>query len=408
MSNVYDATNDQLTKKRTQAQGQTQNIAEAIAGGAQPQQAPAPAPSSNLGWVPKDHPLYGTPGYVGSEVTPLPGEVDDVGPTFKPNPNLPPELAQPTAQPQQSLGWVPSDHPLYGTPGYVGSSPAPTAPTPPPSPTLPPEAQPMTPTPDPGTPAPGTPPPAGTPGAPTPGQPAPPPTTVPGAFQQALLAKLTQDPNDVSTNTAEIKGAVDANRLAGQRSAERQRAMARERQVAQGITGGATDVELQGIEQDRGEREGAFEGNLVAKAAQDRRNELMTVLTLAGNQMTNEQSLALQKELAGLDATLKREGMAQTKELAGQDFGLRREGLTQQKQLAELDAAIRREGMREQSGLGEKELGLRGELGRGNLNLGLLGLLQNNDQFGKQLGFNAGLAGANLNQNALLALLGGL
>lgn len=199
-----------------------------------------------------------------------------------------------------------------------------------------------------------------------------PPQTVQGAFQKALLSKLGSDPNNVSTSSPELRGAVDANRLAQQRSSERQRQAARERQVAQGITGGGAETEMTGIEQNRGAQEAAFEGNLVAKAASDRRNELTQYMAMAGNQLSQQEQLAAQKELAHLDAEIRRAGIAQ------------------------------------QGALGGRDLDLRDKLGTWNLNLGLLGLLQNNDQFGKSLGFQSGLAGAQLNQQALLSLLGGL
>jgi hypothetical protein len=44
----------------------------------------------------------------------------------------------------------------------------------------------------------------------------------------------------------------------------------------------------------------------------------------------------------------------------------------------------------------------------GNLDLGRLGLNLNNQQFDKRLSLDAGLGQAGLNQQALLALLGGL
>jgi hypothetical protein len=45
---------------------------------------------------------------------------------------------------------------------------------------------------------------------------------------------------------------------------------------------------------------------------------------------------------------------------------------------------------------------------KASLNLGLLSALLSNDQFGRSLGQNASQFGAQLDQNGLLALLGGL
>jgi hypothetical protein len=47
-------------------------------------------------------------------------------------------------------------------------------------------------------------------------------------------------------------------------------------------------------------------------------------------------------------------------------------------------------------------------LGSGQLNLGLLSALLNDQQFGQNLGAQLGMFGANLNQSALLSLIGGL
>lgn len=208
--------------------------------------------------------------------------------------------------------------------------------------------------------------------APVAGQPGQPPTTVAGAFQQALLSKLTADPSQVSAQSPEISGAIQSGRLADQRALERQRGIAREQQVANGITGGGADAGLGAIEQQVREGQAMRESGLVGDLAKRKEAALMTALGLAGNQINAEEARALQRELG----------------------------------LGDLD--VRRAGLGAQTALGQGDLALREKLGMGNLNLGLLGLLQGGDLAGKQMGLTAGIEGARLNQSALLGLLNGL
>lgn len=181
--------------------------------------------------------------------------------------------------------------------------------------------------------------------------------TVAGAFNNALLNKL--QPGALNAQNPQISGAIQANRVAGQRQFERDRALAAERAASQGLDQNAMNTQLAGLSQARGQNEAAFEGNAVMQLGQQQQNQLMQAIQIAANQGNVEQENALRRELAQLQATL-----------------------------------------------GREELGLRGELGRGQLNLGLAGLLQGGQQFNQQLGANLGMFGAQLNQEALLRALG--
>jgi hypothetical protein len=356
MANMFDPNQPQKKPQDPQQPDQNMFGPGPAGGNLFAPQAPAPSP-------------VGGGNMFGGDVTPLPGEVDDISPTSRRIPNLPPGVDQtmnrpgipstpPVLESAQGPGLVPNTAPVAGEGSNSGAFV-----------TLPSGAQVPRSHPDAiaagmgdsAAPAPG--------GAPAPGQP---PTTVKGAFQSALLAKLNSDPNDVSTKSAEIAGAVQAGRLSDQRGAERARQIARERQVAQGITGGGAQTELDGIEQQRGESAAMRESGLVGDLAKRKEAALLQTLALAGNQLSGEETRALQERLGMLDATIRREGIAQQGQLGGRD------------------------------------LDLRDKLGSGNLNLGLLGLLSGREQFGQQLGLQAGIAGANLNQQALLSLLGGL
>lgn len=322
----------------------------------------------NGGMVPKDHPLYlQEQGSLPPEAQPRPVTPEtniEVKDTFggPHNPDGTPTehtVESPSSAPMTpaqaasaGLGWVPQGHPLYGTPGYVGSQPAAAAPGGAPA----------------GASAPG--------GQPqntqqvlnTPVSQAP-PTTVTGAFQQALMNRLNQGPADAS-NPA-ISGAINANRVAEQRGEERQRRQLAAMAAAQGYdNSGAFDSQRLGLAQNRAEREADFAGNAVRDLARQQSQEIMSALALGGGMLSDQDRLALQERLANLDAQLRREGLSA------------------------------------QTSLGQGDLALRGELGRGQLNLGLLGALLQNQQFGQNLGANLGMFNASQDSSNLRALLG--
>src|SRR5687768_12790461 len=105
------------------------------------------------------------------------------------------------------------------------------------------------------------------------------PQTGTGALQGALLNKLTHGPS--TADSPQLKGAIDANKLAEQRSMERGQAQAAETAAAQGLDPTAMGSISRGLEQNRAQREGAFAGNLVAdkQGEQDRMLASMLGLT---------------------------------------------------------------------------------------------------------------------------------
>lgn len=200
-----------------------------------------------------------------------------------------------------------------------------------------------------------------------PGQPA----TVAGSFQQALVNKLNAQP--VSAASPSVQPAIQANQLSERRGFDRNRALLAEQNAASGLSAsGGNNAMVRGLAQDRAGREGTFAGNAVMDGNKLQSAEIMAALGLGGNLLNAIDQRELQRY--GIDT----------------------------------DAALRREGLGATTSLGRDDIALRGELGRGNLNLGLLGLLQGGEQFGQSLGLQAGLGQASLNQQALLALLGGL
>ena len=72
-----------------------------------------------------------------------------------------------------------------------------------------------------------------------------------------------------------------------------------------------------------GQRTGTFEAGLIGRELEARRTEIQSALDALGGLLSGEQRLALQSQLANLDAALRREG-----------YGLQREGMSLQQDLA--------------------------------------------------------------------------
>jgi hypothetical protein len=124
---------------------------------------------------------------------------------------------------------------------------------------------------------------------------------------------------------------------------------------AQGMQGsGAATVERRMIDEASARNQGQFEAQLVGQELQSRRDEIQNALASLGGMIDNDQKLALQRELAALDAALKRESLAQT------------------------------------GALGSQDLSLRDKLGTGALNVDMIRALLQNQQFGDELGYNVG------------------
>lgn len=198
------------------------------------------------------------------------------------------------------------------------------------------------------------------------------PTTVAGAFQQALVNRLTA-PAPSESDPA-ISGAITANKNTEQRGMEKTRALLAERAASQGLDQNAMTTQLTGAQGESAGRQAAFAGNAVMQQAQQQAQQLSAALALGGSMLSQQDQLAMQDKLAQLNAQIQRESIGQ------------------------------------QGALGQGDLSLRRDLGQGNLNLGLLSTLLNNQQFGQGLSADLGKFNASANSSnlsSLLAALGG-
>lgn len=167
------------------------------------------------------------------------------------------------------------------------------------------------------------------------------------SVRDQILALLTQDPNAIDPNSPALTAQRDAFNLTQARGVEQQRNALAERLAASGGAsaggGGALDAGIQQIHQGSTDAAAEFEGLLMARELQSRREQIAHALQLGTGLFTAEQQMALQS------------------------------------QLGHLDAEIRKLGIQTQ-----------GQLGLGQLNLGLLNTLAGNQQFYDNLGWDMG------------------
>lgn len=275
-------------------------------------------------------------------MTTYPNQLDSTMPV-KPQAPQPPQddpFAAMGGGVQVNGGWVPKSHPL----AQQSSAPPPAQPT--------------------------------QPGAAAPGQganvaaPTGPPQTVNDAFRQSLMSQLTAPVGQV--NQAELQPQMNAYRTAQQRSQARAQNTLAETAAREGTnTSGGFLSDTLGLEQARGESEGAFEATLIAQQFQQQYARLQQAMQLA------------------------------------QQYGTAQDQLAVQQKLAELQAAIQREGLSVQSMLGSGDLALRGELGRGQLALSGRELDSRNRYNDLLLGRDYTQMQLQANRDAILAALGG-
>lgn len=189
-----------------------------------------------------------------------------------------------------------------------------------------------------------------------------------GRFENSIREQVMRmmDQNQPVTNADQINALPESaafNRVT-ERSADAARMRSAEQRAAQGVgqnqhgeVGGALggDIENQNI--GMAEQMQAHQSQMVLQDLQQRRQSLQQALQIGAGIMNADQQRELQRQLAALDASIKTE-------------------------------------------LGRADIGLRGQLGGGQLSLGLLQALLGNQFNYDQLGLNAGQIEAMLNQQS--------
>lgn len=172
--------------------------------------------------------------------------------------------------------------------------------------------------------------------------------------RNSWLQQATQ-PTAVDTNDPNFRQQADTFAAAQERSRRNAVADQAESFSTAGMGGSGAQSTADRMAMERaGQATGAFESQLIAKELQNKRNEIQQALSSLGSMISSDQKNMLTKQLADLDAALKREGISSN------------------------------------SGLGYAELGLKDKLGTGALNADLMRALLANQQHGNglSLGFS--------------------
>ncbi len=307
---------------------------------------PAPTPNpfphggsfvEGVGWVDSNHPLYQAP------TAPAPAPAAPTAPAAAPPPAAP--TAQPPVPgwlPYGDGGWAPPDHPAV----------APTAPAAPPAAAAPPPAPP---------PAPAAP---AAPGA------APAAPATPQSLQQVFRDSIQQTllgptPEEYAANAATGPEA-NAFKTSAQRSAERQRRQAAHSNAIAGGTANSPQLAMasRGIEQQRGESESQFIGELTGQRLEARRNELMNLYQIVAAMGDSQEARDLQREIANMNAAIERSRVDVSRQQVTNQRDLGLADIDVRRLLGQGDLDLRRYGIDtaretdlDQLGLGYSQLG---------------------------------------------------
>jgi len=177
--------------------------------------------------------------------------------------------------------------------------------------------------------------------------------------RNSYLERATQGTN-VSVNDQTIQAQAQPYAAAQDRARRQYLSEAAERASAQGLgDSGAMEMERRFASERMGQNVGLFEAELVGREIESRRAEIKEALSGMMGLVSNDQMLALQRELAALDAQMKELGITTGARTAADELALR-----------------------------GRDLDLRSQLGNRGLDLDSQRIQLQNSQFGDQLGFN--------------------
>jgi hypothetical protein len=189
--------------------------------------------------------------------------------------------------------------------------------------------------------------------------------TVRNSYLERAVQPLNVDPNDPI-----IQQQVQPFAAAQERGRRQTLSEAAERASAKGLgDSGALDAERRLAGERAGQATGLFESQLVGKEIETRRDEIKDALVNLKGMLSDDQVRALQKEMAELDAAVKKLGIA-----AGTDTA-------------------------------SSEIALKRQLGLGGMNIDLMRLLMQDRQFADTMGFNVADREAFYNNAALQNLM---
>lgn len=186
--------------------------------------------------------------------------------------------------------------------------------------------------------------------------------------RNSLLAKATQDTH-VDTNDPNFRQQADTF-AAAQERARRNASSDNAAQLAGSGQVGAQATNDRMINEQAAQNSASFEAQLVGNELKNKRAEVADAISQLSGLVTGDQMRALQKQLADIDAQIKQSSLDQS------------------------------------TALGGRELDIKSMLGQGGLNVDLMRLLLQNQQFNNDLGYRIGSDEAHLDQQSVLSLLG--
>ena len=128
------------------------------------------------------------------------------------------------------------------------------------------------------------------------------------SIRDILMEQLGQATGPIDMSSDAMRTQLDPQRVALQRSAERQRSQMAARLAQEGLLDSGTfDTGLSGIEQQRGESEASMTGQVVGRELESRRTQVMNLLNMALRSGDAESARVLSGQLQMLDMQLRKE-----------------------------------------------------------------------------------------------------
>ena len=146
-------------------------------------------------------------------------------------------------------------------------------------------------------------------------------------MRSVLMEQLGQATAPFDINSAAMRTQLDPQRVALQRSAERQRSQMAARLSKEGLLDSGTfDTGLRGIEQQRGESEASMTGQVVGRELQSRRDQVQNLLNMAMRSGDAESARILSGQLQSINMQLRQEESLAGQQLTREGQQITREG----------------------------------------------------------------------------------
>lgn len=163
------------------------------------------------------------------------------------------------------------------------------------------------------------------------------------AVRTQVLDLMRQGQEPVTLESPELAPQVAAFNLAQKRGLDEARSAMAERLGAQGLgSSGAFDTGVQGLYEQGAENKASYAADLVGRQLEGRRARMMQALSMGAGILSQDQEDKLRRDLAAIDAEIRKLGLSTQRELGMADIGVRQYGIGSQERLGLGDLALRR------------------------------------------------------------------